>query len=346
MTRATAAALAFAACSGPVGFVGTDPPVDEVLSTLPSAPVEVTLDTTDAPVVDTDATPGDPTGAARAVPDPADWPHGLAYDPLTSRLLVSTLTTGRVLAFEPDGTVTLLHDGGPAWEVWGLDADPGRRRLYACAHYVGGGIASWHLWHFDLDTGARLAEADLSDIRADAACRDVAVAPDGHVWMTDREGAQLYRYTPLTTTLQPGAVVAPLASDTRGGHGLDITPDGRFALVARSIPAGIVRVDLRDPSYNGEVRLDGDLGLAGGRGLQGASWWQGALWVAAQGVWLEITPNDADWQSATVLRHDTAVEDLSDVVPAGGTLWGLSGDPFAWDLGVAADLPFELGPLR
>ncbi len=338
--------LALSGCTSPIGFVGDERPPDESLSPLPSTPVEVAIDTTDAPVADTDGQTGDPTGVARALPDPQDWPHGLAYDPLSSRLLVSTLTTGRVLAFGPDGSVSLLVDAGPAWELWGLDADPGRRRLYVCAHYVGGGIASWHLWHVDLDTGTRLAEADLTDVGPQAACRDVAVAPDGRVWMTDREGDQLYRYTPLTTALQPGAVVPALASDTRGGHGLDITPDGRFALVARSIPAAIVRVDLLDPAYNGEVRLDGDLGLAGGRGLQGASWWQGSLWVAAQGAWLQITPNDPDWQSARVQRTTSAIEDLSDVVPAGGTLWGLSGDPFAWDLGVAADLPFELGPLR
>lgn len=346
MRRGPAAAIvALAGCATPIGFVGAEGPPESPASSLPSTPVEVDLDTTDAPTVDTDGVLGDPSGSARALPDPADWPHGLAFDPITSRFLVTTLTTGRVLAFLADGTVQVLHDAGPAWSLWGIDADPGRRRLYVCAQYVGGGIDSWHFWHLDLDTGARLAEADLSDVGADAACRDVAVAPDGLVWMTDRTGDQLYRYTPITTRLQPGAIVPALASDTRGGHGLDITPDGRFALVARGIPAAIVRVDLRDAAYNGEVLLSGDLGLAGGRGLQGASLADGALWVAAQGVWLQITPDDPDWQTATVRSQTSVIEDLSDLVPAGGSLWGLSGDPFAWDLGVAADLPFELGPL-
>ena len=190
--RDLAADTAFALLRGHPGF-------EEVLRRLRDAA---------APVVRGDT--------AFLLPDPDLIPEGIAHDPRSDAFFVGSLHRGHILRVTRDGPAEVFAADSVAEgdtrrrQVVGLRVDPGRGVLWAATLVVDsaappfrrgpGGWAS--LSAFDLRTGRRVASYAAPDSTRPHLLNDIALAPDGDLYVTDSEGDALYRLEAGGRTLQ------------------------------------------------------------------------------------------------------------------------------------------------
>lgn len=160
--------------------------------------------------------------------------EGLAIDPESGRIFASSVRQRRIVVVEGGAARDFVPPGAEGlWSVFGLAIDAPRGLLWAAsaagpqsegvapAEYGAAGVFA-----FDLQTGALKRKAVLGP-DAKAAFGDLAVAPDGTVYVSDSNGA-LYRLPPASQTLEP------FAPDVRyvSPQGLAVVADGRVLMVA------------------------------------------------------------------------------------------------------------------
>lgn len=345
-----------------------DPPVD---TEVEDTDVEVDTDVTDtaqpddtaipqvdtggppvdtAPIVPIDTFPPIDTGIVPTLPiynlaSDLQWPESGDWDPVGRAFFVSSLTEGHVLRVDALGESVFYEDSAATLDLqtYGVKADVARRKLYVCARESTTPFASWYLWVIDLDTGARLHAIDMDTSRTRAQCRDFAVAANGSVFITDRSSEQIHVYNPTLNTISVFADHPLLDGLQWGLDGIVVTPAQDAIIANVSKPPNLLRVDMLDPTQVTEISLTGTgYGLQAGHGLDGMYWFNGDLWVAAVNRMLQITPDDPTWTSATRTVFEAPIDGVSALTVADGELYGINGDPFAYALGIQADLPFEI----
>lgn len=152
-----------------------------------------------APVVRSDT--------AFVLADPDFIPEGIAYDPETDAFFLGSLHRGQILRVTRDGTADVFAPNaadatnGRRGQVVGMRVDPARRVLWAATLVVDtaappfergpGGWAS--LRAFDLNSGRLLASHSPPDPTSPHLLNDIALAPNGDVYVSDSEGSALYR---------------------------------------------------------------------------------------------------------------------------------------------------------
>lgn len=99
---------------------------------------------------------------------------------------------------------------------------------------------------FDTVTHARLAETGV-----DANPRSLALAPDGRVWVVNKQSATLSIINPDTFSVE-ATVLLPAASQP---HGLVFAPSGLHAYVALEAGGSVLRLDAADGSITGSVAV-------------------------------------------------------------------------------------------
>ncbi len=182
--------------------------------------------------------------------------EGIAVDPRDGTLYVGSIRLRKIVRVEPSGATRDFAGGASAdlGEVLGLKVDARRELLWAVANpgtetAAGAPGARSGLHSFDLATGAPRASVFLED--GGHLLNDLALAPDGSVWVTDSRAGLVCRLTPEGTSLAavPGAAFrAPngiaflgrtlLVCDERGLWALDgagaaprrLVAPGRFPL--------------------------------------------------------------------------------------------------------------------
>lgn len=185
---------------------------------------------------------------ARA-PDPRIVPEGIAYDPATRRIFLSSLTQGRVIAIGPDAAASPFAESpAPLTSTLGIAIDPLRRRMFVVA-------TNAILGQVDAPTNAVLElDADTGELRrrlaADGAgqLNDVALAPDGTVYGSDSWLGGIWRAELSATAL----VRWPADVELYGANGLAADTDALYVAHA----TGIARID----RSTGDVlpRIDND----------------------------------------------------------------------------------------
>jgi sugar lactone lactonase YvrE len=184
---------------------------------------------------------------AFTIPEKGLVPEGVAYDPKTKSFFVSSIRKREVFRVDPSGkaAVFVAPRSGGLRAAAGIAVDPRTRSLWVAS------LATPHmeghvqdeplqagLFEFDADTGAFRRELRPADGGKPAAFDDVAVGPDGRVWVNDGFNGRIW-------TLAPGgrAVEPFLETDLfRGTQGMAPTPDGKTLYV--SDYSGLHRVDL------------------------------------------------------------------------------------------------------
>jgi sugar lactone lactonase YvrE len=188
----------------------------------------------------------------RRLADSTLHPEGVAFDPRTGRVFVSSIRQRKVVVVEPDGRVRdfVAPDPTRIDAVFGLAVDTARGRLWlatsAVPEQVGpptetpGGAA---VVGVDIASGAILERWLVGDTVAHV-LGDVAVAPDGSVWSTDSRTPAVYRLVPGTEAGTGGTMVLAATSPEWGSpQGLAFSSDGRVAWLA-DWTTGLYRIEV------------------------------------------------------------------------------------------------------
>jgi len=207
------------------------------------------------------------------IPEPDLIPEGIAWDPKTRTLFVSSLAKHKIVAIAPDGAVRDFvppgRDGLPL--VLGMKVDGEGRSLWACtaegdpAEGTNAARRSY-LFRFDLATGKTLGKIPSPE-GGKHLFNDLALASGGDAYLTDSEEGSVYRLRAgadaVERLLPAGSFIYP--------NGIALSDDGRLLYIAHA--AGIA---VRDLSTGALFPLSApdDVSLAG---IDGLSFRRGAL---------------------------------------------------------------------
>ena len=200
---------------------------------------------------------------AFSVADSTFHPEGLAYDPRSQRWFVSSVRERRVVAVDTLGSASEFAGdgaGGTLYAVFGMAVDTARGMLWLATSALGrmdayrdGDRGRAGVVAFDLTSGRRVRAAWVGPDTVERVFGDVAVAPNGDVYVTDSQSGGLFVLRATADTLGTVSSNAVL----RSPQGIVVDPDGASVIVADS-SHGLVRVDRQTGSAE---LLDGAPGI-------------------------------------------------------------------------------------
>ena len=185
---------------------------------------------------------------AVTVADTAFHPEGIAFDPRTGRWFVGSVRQRRIVAVERDGATRDFVSSGAdgIGGVFGMAADVSRRTLWvattALARMTGYSAADSGragVFGYDMDSGSLRRRVWLRPDSAAHTFGDVAVAPNGDVYVSDSQSPWILKVPRAGDTVER-FMTHPLF---RSLQGMAITSDGRTMYVA-DYSHGLLRVDL------------------------------------------------------------------------------------------------------
>jgi sugar lactone lactonase YvrE len=186
----------------------------------------------------------------RHLPDPWLHPEGVAFDPRTGRVFVSSVRQRKVVVIETDGRVIDFVPTSTGLDaVFGIAVDTTRRVLWLATGSTpeqegppGGVPGGSMLVAVDLDNGQVAQRWMLPDTVGEHLLGDVTVAPNGTVFATDSRSPAIYA---VPTAEQHGQLLRMPwhSNDWVSLQGLAFAADGTLAWVA-DWTTGLYRIDL------------------------------------------------------------------------------------------------------
>ncbi len=206
--------------------------------------------------------------AAFRLKDSTLVPEGVAFDVKTGAYFVSSQYQRKIVRRTGDGAATdFVQPGqGGLWMVFGIVADPVRRLLWAAStaeETMKGATAEdagrTALFLFDLDTGA-LKRTFPPPAGEDATFDDVALGPEGEVYVSDSASGTIYAATRdarrLEVVVSPGQLGSPQGmAVSADGRRLYVSDYGR-GLFSVDVQAGIA-IRMRAPAGMPVLGIDG-----------------------------------------------------------------------------------------
>jgi SMP-30/Gluconolactonase/LRE-like region len=319
----TASALAGLSAYAALGL-GRDVRKDPALAALTGAPafaaIVARLDTNRAPLV---------RSARRAqLADSAFWPEGVDYDARTRTFYVASVR---------QRTIAAVSENGSTRELWpraqpgigamlGVRVDAKRGVLWATTSgikqmsgYLPADSSIAALLRIDMKTGAVQRRWDLPPVKGGHVLGDLAVGPNGDVFVTDSNEPVLYRLRPNADTLE--RLTHPFF---RSLQGMAPTPDGRTLYVA-DYSHGLLRVNLATRTVS---RL-ADAPRSSSLGCDGIVWDRGAIVAVQNGVApARIVRFTLDAAGTRIVRAD--VLDQNVALAGEPTIGTIVGDRFVY----------------
>ena len=124
------------------------------------------------------------------------FPEGIAHDPEDGSLYLSSLKRHKIVRVSQDGTVSDFKSSGQdgLGDTIGLAIDAPRRKLWAVsmADSAVGNPGTSAVFEYDL-TSEELVAIHSPDDLVDLFLNDLAVAPDGRVFVTDSNGCRIFQ---------------------------------------------------------------------------------------------------------------------------------------------------------
>jgi sugar lactone lactonase YvrE len=254
------------------------------------------------------------TRALFALPSVDYLAEDIVWDKARDRFLVSSVRRGTIAAVSRNGAITELVAAGKSktWGMFALAIDSVTSRLWATTvamphvdGYLPADSGKSAVVRFDLGTGALQKRYDLPATKRGNSPGDVAIAPNGSLFISDSRSGVMYvidaAVDSLSVLVPEGTFMSP--------QGPAVSQDGKTLYVADYI-RGLARVDLESGAvwwlgHKRNVALSGIDGLtvAGPRTLIAVQ--NGVL--PHRVLRLTLDPTGASITSAEVLAQDTAV---------------------------------------
>lgn len=172
------------------------------------------------------------------IPDKTFIPEGIAYDKASGSFFVGSVAQRKIVRVGKDGkAVPFSKDADGLHEVLGIAIDPRKRVLYAVST---SGVSVQDKPHnsvvrYDLASGRKTAEYAVPEARQ---LNDLAIHPDGSLFVTDSTLGQVFRIDTATGKHQlfiPGGTLG-------GTNGIALSADGATLYIAHS--TGLARADV------------------------------------------------------------------------------------------------------
>ena len=232
------------------------------------------------------------------------YPEGISYSAQLDRFLVSSITQGKI------GTVDLLGNYAdlvaPPEMISSMGIRVGGGYIFVCNSDQGVSTKSTpqttraiaELLVLNVNTLQLERRVKLQDVYPSARhlANDLALQPDGTVYVTDSFAPVIYKVT-------PGGQGSVLVSDPRfasatfGLNGIVYHPDG-YLIVAHTSSGKLYKVDLANGNAISEV---GGLGSLPGDGL---TLLNGDLYVVTGGSRVAQVRSTDNWQTASIIKTD------------------------------------------
>lgn len=186
-------------------------------------------------------------------------PEGVAFDPKERAFYATSLQGASITRIASDGTKSIFRPADHRARLGGVKIDPDRRWLWVCAQQME--TPDNRVWVYDLESTELVLEFFLGALSTNGSCNDLVLDERGIAYVTDPANPYLYKLDPDSGE---GEVFAtdPLFHDQTGAqlglNGIAISPDGDALIVARYIPASLLRVSLPDAAEITELTLSGD----------------------------------------------------------------------------------------
>lgn len=244
--------------------------------------------------------------------------ESVAFD-ARGRLLVSAIHAAGIFRIAPDGRLMRWSRAGSAYDacaIFGIAADARRNILWAAASpdpHGGTLTVGPALLGFDLRTGRLRKFARAPDGAGHFG--DIAIGPDGAVYISDSGAAIVFRLAPGTSALEP---VIKLEGARNSPQGLAVSDDGR-RLVFSNYGDGLHRIDLATGAHTRVLDADG----RSPRGIDGVSRRGDDLilvYNATQPARVVRATLDPDW--TRIVATETLAEGAPLEEPTGGVIRG------------------------
>ena len=258
------------------------------------------------------------------LPDSAFWPEGVDYDPRSGHYYLASVRQRTIAELRPDGSVRELWPRGRAGigAVLGVRVDTTRGVLWATTSglrqmkgYEPGDSAIAALLRIRISDGAIERRWDVAPTARGHVLGDLAVAPNGDVWVTDSFEPVVYRLRAGRDTLE--RISSPLF---RSLQGVAPDADGRTVVLA-DYSRGLLALDVA----TSEVTRIEDAPNVSARGCDGIVLDAHGAIIAVQNgvsparvVRFVIDPTRRRVLSATVIDRNPAIADE----PTIGTIAG------------------------
>ena len=174
-------------------------------------------------------------------------PEGIAWDPTTSTMYVSSLHKDKIISIAADGTAkdftSSRQDG--LWNVFGLRVDPERRVLWAMSageHRMKKEKGLSGVFKYDLATGKLIRKYLPTDDIRNHMFNDGVVSPRGDLYLTDTLAGAVHWIPIDKDELLPFLAVGTIQYP----NGITISPDGRSLFVAHSLGISVIDTSTRD----------------------------------------------------------------------------------------------------
>lgn len=214
------------------------------------------------------------------------FPEGIVRDDARSRWLLSSVRQRTVVAVDDAGRITPFARDLPAdvGAILGIRIDPARGALFAAAaavppmlRFTAADTLRAEVLEFDLATGALRRRIALPAADRQRVPGDIAIGPDGTLYVSDGLAARLYVIPPR------GAVRVVTSPFIASLQGMVFARDGR-ALIAADYRHGLIRIPLAVTGADAATRAGADtitqITDSAGRklqGLDGLAWHGDAL---------------------------------------------------------------------
>jgi sugar lactone lactonase YvrE len=219
----------------------------------------------------------------RTLPDSTFWPEGMDYDPRTGNAYVASVRHRTIAEISPAGVVRELWSRKQPGlgAMFGVRVDPRGGVLWATTSGLAqtegyqpadSGIAG--LLRIRIADGTIERRWDLPSVAGGHALGDLAVGPDGDVYLTDSQDPVLYRLRPGRDSLE--RTTSKLFFSPQG---LAPTPDGKSLYLA-DYAHGLLKLDLATGQL---IRLEDAPGSTS-VGCDGIAWDRGAIIAVQNGV--------------------------------------------------------------
>ncbi|MBC3784045.1 SMP-30/gluconolactonase/LRE family protein [Spirosoma utsteinense] len=234
------------------------------------------------------------------------YPEGIAYSSQLGKFVITSITQGKIGTVDTDGRYEDLLTAPELISGIGVKVVDGR--IFVCVGDQGVSVKSTpqsafktaELLVFNSATRQLERRVDLDNLLPDARhfANDLAILPDGTIYVTDSFSPVIYKITPDG---QASILVNDprFASATFGLNGIVFHPDG-YLIVAQTGAGKLYKVDLQNGNTISEV---GNLASLPGDGLTLVN--KTDLYVVTgSGSRVAQVRSSDDWQTASVVKTD------------------------------------------